>query len=130
VPTWRGLLQAVWKLETERVSSARRFVMNEATTDLMAKAFAVFVSALVVVVSFAMTLAFGYALLTDPSKLTEAWVWVRSLPLMVQLLMWALLLPWMLALWVWSLPLAVWLRVAIVVAIVLFADFLVFPRRG
>ena len=63
-------------------------------------------------------------------RLTETWLWVRSLPLLVQLLMWALLLPWMIALWVWSLPWPLWLRVVLVVAIVGFADFLVFPRRG
>lgn len=104
--------------------------MGESTIDLMAKGFAVFVTWLVLVVSVVMTFAFGYALLADPSRLTEAWLWVRSLPLLVQLLMWALLLPWMIALWVWSMPWPLWLRFSLVIAIVAAADFILFPRRA
>jgi hypothetical protein len=104
--------------------------MSETMIDLMAKGFAFCVTGLVLVLAVVMTLAFGYALLTDPTRLTETWAWVRTFPLLVQLLMWALLLPWMLALWVWSTSLALWLRIVLVIAIVGFADFILFPMKG
>jgi NADH:ubiquinone oxidoreductase subunit 6 (subunit J) len=101
----------------------------DAAIDSMAKGFATVVSGLVLALAVVVTLAFGYALLSDPSRLTEAWLWVRSLPLLIQLLMWALLLPWMAALWVWSLPWPLWLRITSVIAIVAFTDFILFPAK-
>jgi len=103
--------------------------MMEMAIDLMAKGLAALVSGLVLVLAVVTTLAFGYALLSDPARLTDAWLWVRSLPLLVQLLTWALLLPWMAALWVWSLPWPLWLRITSVVAIVGWVDFILFPVK-
>jgi len=43
---------------------------------------------------------FAYLVLAAPGGLPAAWSWVRSLPLVIQLVMWLLLLPWMVALWI------------------------------
>ena len=79
--------------------------------------------------STAASLAFAYYLFADPSQLTELWQWIRALPLLVQLVMWALLLPWMLALWIWSTPWAFAIRLVLVVSVLLFTEYLVFPWR-
>ena len=80
--------------------------------------------------SLAATLAFAFYLLTEPSRLTDAWHMVRGLPVIVQLALWALLLPWMIALWVWALPWALPLRLVLVVGILLFTNYLLFPWKG
>ena len=87
------------------------------------------VSGLMFGISALVTLAFGYALIADPSRLTDAWVWVRSLPLVVQIVLWLIFLPWMAALWVWTLPLTLWVRVLIVVVILGAAEYLLFPWK-
>jgi hypothetical protein len=75
------------------------------------------------------TAAFVFYLVTDPTRLSDAWHWVRGLPLVVQLTMWALLLPWMSALWVWSLPWAFAVRLVLVAGILLFTNYLLFPWK-
>lgn len=104
--------------------------MNNATAAQGTAASTLLVSGILFGISALVTVAFGYALLADPSRLTDAWLWVRSLPLIVQLVLWALFLPWMAALWVWSLSLALWLRIAVVVALLGIAEFLLFPWKG
>lgn len=80
--------------------------------------------------SIGITVAFGYLLLNDPSRLTAIWEWTRSLNILWQGLIWLLFLPWMVALWVWTLPWAVWLKVTIVVGILAFTNWLLFPWKG
>lgn len=79
--------------------------------------------------SAAATLAFAFYLLTEPSRITDAWHLIRGLPLIAQLALWALLLPWMIALWVWALPWALPLRLVLVVGILLFINYLLFPWK-
>lgn len=103
--------------------------MDNVTTAKTAGASTVLVSGIMFGVSMLATLAFGFALLTDPSRIADAWVWVRGLPLAVQLGLWAIFLPWMVALWTWSLPLAVGIRVAIIVVVLGAAEYLLFPWK-
>lgn len=79
--------------------------------------------------STAATIAFAYYLLTEPTKLNEIWSWTRSMPLIVQGLMWLLCLPWMIALLIWSTPWAFGVRIVLVVAILVFAEYLMFPFK-
>lgn len=79
--------------------------------------------------STAVTAAFAYYLLTDPARLTEIWAWSRSLPVLVQLVLWLLCLPWMAALWVWSTPWALAVRLALVVAMLVFTEYLMWPFK-
>jgi hypothetical protein len=88
-----------------------------------------FVSGMMFGISALVTLAFGYALITDPTRLADAWVFVRALPLLVQIVLWAIFLPWMVALWALSLPLATGVRIAIVVVILVAAEYLLFPWK-
>lgn len=75
------------------------------------------------------SVAFAYYLISDPSRLNDAWAWIRGLPLAVQLAMWLLLLPWMLALWCWNMPWALGIRLVLVVGMLLFTEYLVFPWK-
>lgn len=47
-------------------------------------------------------IAFGAGLLWSQNSVDQAWVTIRGLPLVVQLLVWLLLLPVMIGLWVWE----------------------------
>jgi hypothetical protein len=80
--------------------------------------------------SLVVTAAFGYLLVTDPGRLTEVWTWTRSLPLVVQLLLWLLFLPWMIALWIWTLPWAMPVRLVLVVGVLAFTLWLLFPWKA
>jgi hypothetical protein len=86
-------------------------------------------SLLVFGLSTAATIAFAYYLITDPSRLNDVWSWTRSLPLLVQGVMWLLLLPWMIALFIWSTPLALVVRIVLVVAVLVFTEYLMFPFK-
>lgn len=79
--------------------------------------------------SVAITAAFAYYLLGEPSRLTEVWGWIRQLPLLVQLVLWLLFLPWMFALWVLAQPWAFALRLVVVVGTLLFTEYLLFPWK-
>jgi len=87
------------------------------------------VSGIMFALSLVLSLAFGYYLATDPSRLADAWVWVRSLPLAAQVILWLLLLPWMLALWVCSMPWSLGVRIALVVAVLVVSEYLLFPWK-
>ncbi len=77
----------------------------------------------------AANVAFAYYLFTDPSRLTELWMWTRDLPLLVQGGIWLLCLPWMVALWMWSMPWAFALRIVLVVGVLVFTEFLMYPFK-
>jgi len=79
--------------------------------------------------STALSAAFAYYLFADPSRLTEIWVSVRALPFLVQLVVWLLCLPWMIALWIWSTPLAFAVRLVLVVAMLVFTEYLMWPLK-
>jgi hypothetical protein len=76
------------------------------------------------------TAAFGYLLLTEPTRLNEMWEWTRSLPLLAQGLVWLLLLPWMIALWIWVTPWALPIRLLLVASLLLFTNWLLFPWKA
>lgn len=79
--------------------------------------------------STAATVAFAYYLITDPTRLADLWTWVRALPLVVQIVLWLLCLPWMLALWVWNAPWALAVRLVLVVGLLVFTEYLMFPWK-
>jgi len=79
--------------------------------------------------STALTAAFAYYLFADPSRLTAIWTSVRALPLLVQMVVWLLCLPWMIALWIWASPLAFVIRLVLVVAMLFFTEFLMWPFK-
>lgn len=111
--------------------------MNEGTTTIPVAApgsanaagSTLLVSGIMLGMSLVASLAFGYYLFIDPTRLADAWIWIRELPLLVQLVLWALFLPWMIALWVWSMPWAFGLRMVIVVAILGAAEYVLFPWK-
>ncbi|MDZ4170234.1 MAG: hypothetical protein U1E26_11370 [Coriobacteriia bacterium] len=82
------------------------------------------------VLSLVVTGAFGYLLVTDPGRLNEAWAWTRSLPLILQGLIWLLFLPWMIALWIWTLPWAMPVRLVLVVGVLAWTTWLLFPWKA
>jgi len=92
--------------------------------------FGLVVSGAMFVVSVLATLAFGYALVADRSWLTRAWVRIRRLPLVVQGVLWLVFLPWMAALWAWRHAPSAWLGLPVVIALVCWADFMLFPWKG
>jgi ABC-type amino acid transport system permease subunit len=65
----------------------------------------------------ALWVAFGAALILSQDSLDQAWVTIRGLPLIVQIVVWVLFLPVMAGLWVWETtwPLAV--RVLVIVSV-------------
>jgi hypothetical protein len=73
--------------------------------------------------------AFLYYLITDPARLTAVWTWTRSLPLLVQGVIWLLFLPWMLCLWMWTLPWAMPIRLVLVIAALVWTNWLLFPWK-
>jgi len=75
------------------------------------------------------SVAFAYYLVTDPARLTELYAWTRTLPLIVQLVVWLLCLPWMIGLWVWSMPWALAIRLVIVIALLVFTEYLMWPFK-
>lgn len=86
-------------------------------------------SLLVFGLSTAATAAFAYYLFTDPARLTDLWQWSRALPLVIQAVIWLLFLPWMIALWIWTSPLAFAIRIVLVVAMLVFTEFLMYPFK-
>lgn len=75
------------------------------------------------------TALFAYYLFTEPARLVEVWEWVRSLPLLARLVVWLLCLPWMIALWVWAMPWALAVRMAIVLCLLAFTEYLMWPVK-
>ena len=73
--------------------------------------------------------AFVYYLVTEPARLTEIWLWTRSLNIFVQLLIWLLFLPWMICLWMWALPWAAPIRLVLVIAALLWTNWLLWPWK-
>ena len=79
--------------------------------------------------SFGITVAFGYYLITEPARLTEIWLWTRSLNIFIQLLIWLLFLPWMICLLIWVQPWPALVRWVLVVAALMWTNWLLFPWK-
>ncbi len=73
--------------------------------------------------------AFVYYLITDPARLSEVWAWTRSLNILAQGVIWLLFLPWMICLWMWTLPLAMPIRLVLVIAALAWTNWLLFPWK-
>ena len=73
---------------------------------------------------------FGYYLFTEPTRLNELWEWTRSLNILIQGVIWLLFLPWMVALWVWVLPIGLPIRFAVILAVLGFTAWLLFPWKA
>lgn len=72
--------------------------------------------------------AFLVLLLASPHTLADARSWVLDLPVWLQVIVWIVTLPVMIALMAWYTGWAQWLRVAIVVACVLWTLIGFFPK--
>lgn len=96
-----------------------------ATQTAGEKAFSLMVFGL----STAVSVAFAYYVFTDPARLVEVWEWSRSLHILLQASLWLLCLPWMIALWIWASPLALAIRLVLVLAILAFTEFLMYPFK-
>lgn len=96
-----------------------------ATQTAGEKAFSLMVFGL----STALSVAMAYYLFTDPSRLTAMWEWSRSLNIFLQLGLWLLALPWMIALWIWSMPWAFAVRLVLVLAMLVFTEYLMYPFK-
>lgn len=83
----------------------------------------------VFVVSLGITGMIGYYLVTDPSRLVELWAWTRSLNIFIQALIWLLFLPWMIVLAIWVSPLALPVRLVLVVAALGWTEWLLWPWK-
>lgn len=79
--------------------------------------------------STAASALFAYYLFVEPARLNELWLWTRALPLLAQGVIWLLCLPWMAALWIWSSPWVFAVRLVLVVGILLFTEFLMYPFK-
>lgn len=77
----------------------------------------------------AANIAFAYYLFSDPTKLTELWQWTRSQNLLVQGTIWLLCLPWMIALLIWNMPWAFAVRLVLVLAMLVFTEYLIWPFK-
>lgn len=84
----------------------------------------------VFVLGLGVTAAFGYYLAADPTRLTAAWEWTRSLNIFLQLLIWLLFLPWMAALWIFVQPWAAPIRIVLVVGTLAFTNWLLWPWKA
>lgn len=110
---------------TTAATSAAAKTTGWATQSVGEKVFSVAIFGL----STAATLALAYYLFAEPTRLSELWAWARSLPVLLQLALWLLCLPWMVALWIWSLPWAFAIRFALVLGVLIFTEYLVYPIK-
>lgn len=96
-----------------------------ATQTAAEKAFTLMVFGL----STAVSVAFAYYLFSDPARLTAIWEWSRSLHILLQAGLWLICLPWMIALWIWTSPLALAIRIVLVIVMLVFTEFLMYPFK-
>jgi hypothetical protein len=80
--------------------------------------------------SFLLWLAFAAAAVVQPEVLTDAWVWVNDLHVVLRVIVWVLLLPFMLGLLVWEQDWPLAGRVALIVLIALVHLAVFAPKRG
>lgn len=71
---------------------------------------------------------FAATLLFKQQVLGNIWEYLRSLPILVQLLLWVLALPVMLGLWVWQTAWPLWLRLVLVTGLAWVTLYTFFPQ--
>jgi hypothetical protein len=76
----------------------------------------------------AMWIGFAFAVFTDPGKLDDAWLWVRSLNIVAQLLLWLLFLPVLAAVWIWETAWPMLVRVTFVGGLALWSLWMFIPK--
>ncbi len=77
----------------------------------------------------ALWLAFGAALVVDPSALDRTWAAIGQLPLVLEAAAWLLFLPVMGGLWVWSTDWPTILRIGLVAGIAAWNLLVFLPHR-
>ena len=62
-------------------------------------------------------IAFGLGLLWSQGTVDQAWEFIRSLPLLLQIVVWVLFLPVMVGLWIWETTWPLALRLLLVIGV-------------
>jgi hypothetical protein len=75
-------------------------------------------------------IAFGVALVLNQGSLGEAWTWIRSLPLLIQVVAWFLFLPVMAGLWIWETSWPLILRFVLVGGLAFWNLMVFLPRAA
>ena len=109
-------------LTTETTATASRSFAEQTPGEQL---FSLAIFGLGAVVSGALV----YYMFTDPARLTDVWAWTRSLNILVQGVIWLLFLPWMICLWMWTLPWAMPIRLVLVIAALVWTNWLLFPWK-
>jgi len=74
--------------------------------------------------------AFGIGLVASQGSLHEAWLWIRSLPLIVQGLVWLLFLPVTMGLFIWETTWPLVLRLVLVTGLAGWNLLVLIPRAA
>jgi ABC-type amino acid transport system permease subunit len=74
--------------------------------------------------------AFGVGLVWSQGTIDQAWEFIRSLPLLVQLVVWVLFLPVMVGLWIWETTWPLVLRLLLVVGVAGWNLLVFLPRAA
>jgi hypothetical protein len=72
---------------------------------------------LLFLVFLALWIGFGAALIASQGTLDDAWAWIRTLPVIIQVLVWLLFLPVMAGLWIWETTWPFLLRIVLVAGV-------------
>ena len=82
------------------------------------------------VIFAAIWVAFGVALVVSQGSIDQAWQWIRSLPLIVQVVAWLLFLPVMVGLWIWETTWPMAVRLVLVIGIAGWNLLVFIPRAA
>ena len=74
--------------------------------------------------------AFAVALAFSQGSLDQAWIWIRSLPILLQAVVWLLFLPVVGGLWVWETTWPLFLRLVIVLGLGAWNILVFLPQRA
>ena len=85
---------------------------------------------LLLLVFGAMWVAFAVALVFSQGSLDQAWIWIRSLPILLQAAVWLLFLPVVGGLWVWETTWPLVLRLVIVLGLGAWNILVFLPQRA
>ena len=72
--------------------------------------------------------AFAIGLIWSQGSLDQAWQWIRSLPLLVQVIVWVLFLPVTAALWIWETSWPLVVRLVLVIGLAGWNLLIFLPR--
>jgi ABC-type amino acid transport system permease subunit len=86
------------------------------------------IALLAFVVFGALWIAFAAALVASQGSLDATWEWIRSLPLVVQIVLWLLFLPVVIGLWAWETDWPVAARLLVVAGLAVWTLYMFLPR--